>query len=337
LNRALYTLKIGTGFFGALLGLVLLAEAARGYRALQALHPLLGYLFLLLLLGLTGWCGWMVTGVMRRFPRVPVPPDPEALGGPESPRYRRARLEYDYRLFRVLQQNPNLSDYRLDMLRSTLADRPGKGRFRKPVPPAEYLRFLDVLILEPALKELDQRAEELIRRAVRDTMVTVLLSPWRTADLVFVLYHNLSLFLALVRCYYVRPGLLSTIRILFDVLQVVAAVNLLNFMDRFTERLMARVPLLDRATDDLVQGFGAGLLTAAVGKTTMRRCRLVTPWNREQERSHCRTTAKAFLGYVREIFHQEILPGLSRPWVRGWHKVKGIFGKAEREVGYAGS
>ena len=74
-------------------------------------------------------------------------------------------------------------------------------------------------------------------------MIAVVLSPFRSADLLVVLYRNGQMILRLAQLYQTRPAPVEQLRIVRDVLAVVATVNLLNFTEKFVEQLFERVPV----------------------------------------------------------------------------------------------
>ena len=107
-------------------------------------------------------------------------------------------------------------------------------------------------------------------------MIAVVLGPFRSADLLVVLYRNGQMILRLAQLYQTRPAPVEQLRIVRDVLAVVATVNLLNFTEKFVEQLFERVPVLGQLAGDVTQGVGAGLLTSATGHAAMNRARVST-------------------------------------------------------------
>jgi hypothetical protein len=93
---------------------------------------------------------------------------------------------------------------------------------------------------------------------------------------------------------------------------------------------MASVPILDKTTDDIIQGTGAGMLTTAIGKATIQRCRAYQGWNTESEIESFRKTSLDFLGYVKDILGDDVLPPMSKPWKQAWGYMKGLFLKDEQ-------
>lgn len=305
-------------FIGSILGY----EVVHFYTMLYGLHPWLGYLFGVIVLWVIGVAVFKIIRIWRAFPRYPEPPRPTRFRPQASPAYLRAYGVYLRKYSMLLAENRHLSPERREALK---ADWEGKGRRVT----WELIHTREREKIQPAIEELDRQAEVLIRNTVRDTMAAVILSPFRAVDSFFIMYRNSVLFGQLVQLYYHRPTFKQTGRVLLDVLKVVAAVNVLSFTERFTERLMSQMPILDRTTDDLLQGLGAGLLTTAIGRATQQRCHTIGPWEAQEEVQRYRTVTKTFVKYVRGIFHEDVIPGLSRTWLKSWHRMKDLFTRKE--------
>jgi len=83
---------------------------------------------------------------------------------------------------------------------------------------------------------------------------------------------------------------------------MVATVNILSYTERFTQKLMSSVPILDKTTDDITQGTNAGILITAVGKATIQRCRAYQGWNIDEQVENFRKISREFLLYVKDIY-----------------------------------
>jgi hypothetical protein len=138
----------------------------------------------------------------------------------------------------------------------------------------------------------------------------VTLSPYRSADLLIVLYRNGGMVLRLTAIYASRPRLSEQLAILRDTVTVVAAVNFLNLGSKLVESLLSTVPIVGRFADDIAQGLGAGFFTSAVGHAAMHRCEAFQGWDRLEATDALRSRSEAFLEDVREIFQKDILPHL---------------------------
>lgn len=88
------------------------------------------------------------------------------------------------------------------------------------------------------------------------------------------------------------------------------------------------MPLLDRASDDIIQGIGAGILTTSVGNATMQRCRCIDRWDKDAEKERFKNTVTAFYGYVKEILSNDVMPNIRKPFSQTWEKMKLVFQKS---------
>ena len=73
-----------------------------------------------------------------------------------------------------------------------------------------------------------------------------------------------------------RPLLSEQVLVLKDVLKVVATINYMNWGQKVAESLTSSVPIIGRASGEIAQGLGAGLLTSVAGHGAMERCRTDT-------------------------------------------------------------
>lgn len=298
---------------GVALSFFAVIELIRAFETLQAVHPVLGYGFLALLglglLYLVARCAM----VMGRTPAALIAP---AIGDPataDAPALRRYAC-YVRALLRRLSQNPGLSEQarqeaaeELTRLRAALAERPDAGALRAALQQAESLT------IRPAMDDLDRRAEREVRTCVRDVMLGVTLSPWRSADLLVVVYRNTAMVLRIIRTYNSRPALKEQFLIVRDVLAIVATVNFLNFGSRLLQNLTASVPFLGRLSDDIAQGVGAGLLTSVAGHAAVDRCCSYRGWDRATAQETMRRKLAGFFRDVRDIVIRDIVPDLRRP------------------------
>jgi hypothetical protein len=141
-------------------------------------------------------------------------------------------------------------------------------------------------------------------------MAGVTLSPYRSSDLLVVLYRNGSMVLRLATLYGGRPRLAEQLAIARDTLRVVAAVNFLNFGNKLLEGILAGVPMVGRFADDVAQGIGAGFLTSAVGHAAMQRCEAFHGWDRAAAVETLSAGSRRFLVDVRDIFLKDVYPSM---------------------------
>jgi len=323
-------IKRGFYILGGLLLFIVVIEVIRALQTLSAVHPLLAWAVGIVGVGSIAWGVWKLLGLLKEFPSALTPPDPKKLGGKKSSTYLKAHLYYLKSVVEGLSKNNHLSDESRNALSGVLSD--GKSFLTSGNADQLNQRIvtLDEDAISPALQQLDEQAEKKVQNTVRDTMVGVMLLPFKAADIYLVIYRNGVMFLELVKLYNQRPSIKETYNVFRDVLKMVATVNILSYTERFTQKLMASVPILDKTTDDIIQGTGAGILTTAVGKATIQRCRAYQGWNVDAEIESYRKTSLDFLSYVKDILGDDVVPPLSKPWKQAWGYMKGLFVKDDQ-------
>lgn len=308
--RLVYTAALVVG------GLVLfftLIECLRAYTTLRAVHPALGTAFgIAVLVGVAALIAWYAITIGRR-PGVLLPPagvDPEtATGAP-----LRAYARYQIRLLRRLSGNPSV-----DSLQREIARRQS-DRLREALAAGAHAADLPLTVrhateyaITPAVEPLDALARAEVARSVRDVMLGVTLSPWRTADLLVVLYRNLRMTARIMDLYNTRPPLREQVLILRDVFTVVATVNFLSYGSQLFQTLTASVPVLGRFADDVAEGIGAGVLTSVTGHAAIGRCRTYGSWDAAEAQRSIRANLGRFLADVKHIVIDDVLQRLRRP------------------------
>ena len=164
--------------------------------------------------------------------------------------------------------------------------------------------------IKPALKKLDVLASKQVRDSMRDIMVGVTLSPYKSADLLIVIYRNLVMVVRIVRVYRVRPALSEQLRIFSDIINVIATVNYINMGKNLIEGLASRVPGIGRFMDDIAQGIGAGFMTTITGHAAMDRCRAFRGWNEAEAKRHLLSHVGDFYNDVKDIFFKDVWGGI---------------------------
>jgi hypothetical protein len=162
--------------------------------------------------------------------------------------------------------------------------------------------------IEPLLSKLNEKAEAEVRKCVRDIMLGVTLNPFRAVDLLIVIYRNASMVIGVFGIYNSRPLLSEQMLIIRDVFRIVATVNYMNYGQKVTEQLISSTPIIGRASGELAQGFGAGLLTSVAGHSAIYRCSAYRPWNQEIAVQTMSIHAKTFMNDVSNILIQDIFP-----------------------------
>ncbi|MDA0578636.1 MAG: YcjF family protein [Verrucomicrobia bacterium] len=288
-------------------------EFLRAYVILRDVHPMLGGIFAMALgLGALMLLLWYL-GTMGSRPQVlhaPVGVEPATAAG----RPLRAYARFQVRLMRRLAANPNLEadlqerlQRQTERLREALAAGDEAADLRRCVLDAEELA------IAPALVPLDQQARQEVARGVRDVMLAVTLSPWRSADLVVVFYRNVRMVMRLAAIYNSRPPLREQGAIVRDVFMVVASVNIFNYGSNLLQNLTSSVPLLGRFADDIAEGVGAGLMTSVTGHAALGRCRSYGRWNQEEAENSIRRKLREFLDDVKCIVVSDVLQRIRKP------------------------
>ncbi len=302
--RLLYTAAL---IVGVLLSFFAAVEVLRAFQTLHGLHPAAGYAFLGLIALLVAWLLWRVIWAIAAHRPALTPPairDRENASMQELQRYNR----YLARYVRRLTGNEAIPEEVRNKAAADLAALHGKltgGSGRDAL--LETARKAETEIVEPLLKPLDAQADKHVRACVRDVTIGVALSPYRSADLLIVLYKNLVTLRRIIIVYNSRPTLREQFRVFRDILSVVATVNVLNLIGKLLGGL-GGLPLVD----PVVQGAGAGLMTSAAGHTAIHRCRAFRGWNAEEAKASLARNLSGFLADVTGIIVKDVVPALGK-------------------------
>lgn len=293
---------------GVLLSFLALVEIAHVFVILRDAFAPLGYLFLVLVLAAFAWLVLYVVLVLRRIPSILVAPEVGDLQTAPPKKvlsYCRYLVEY----LRRLGQNPYLLKEDARQAAQSAWELEQAIQVQDP-----HSRLADQAIavekrtIEPLVAKLDEKAGVEVQKSVRDILFGVTLSPFRSSDLLIVLYRNIHMVLAVIRIYNSRPTLSEQMLILRDVFRVVATVNYLNFTDKLVERLTSGVPFFSQFAGDVAQGIGAGLLTSVAGHGAIYRCRSFRRADREVIRQRVHDHIRVFLKDVTGMFTQDLFP-----------------------------
>jgi uncharacterized protein (DUF697 family) len=301
---------------GLLLVLISLGELLRIHGALAGLHPWLGHAFLLLLAGGAAWTGLGWLRFLRQRPlRLPDLPRHEDLAtGDPALRlaYRRALEGHLERL----ATSPVLDEGEVQALATSIA----ALRAGKAPPDAARLEQLERELVEPLLARIDAEAEAEIRRGTVEVVAAVALSPWRSFDALIVLARSLRMVLTISAIYGSRPTLGEQLAILKDIASAIAAVGLIGAGQKFVESLAARLPLIGRVVDDLLQGIGAGFYVNLAGWAARERCRSLQRWEPERARLRLATRIRRFAGDLRQSLSRDLAPAVWDRLARRWRR-----------------
>jgi uncharacterized membrane protein YcjF (UPF0283 family) len=290
---------------GVLLSLVVVSEVLDLYLSLSQLSPLVATLFAtIVVLILLASVVYLVVQWFTHPPVLLAPPRTEDLA-----RDVQHHARWLSRYLERLAQNPLL--LRDDQHEARAAGRRLAEAIDLPSLELDaLLREVERGTADPLLATVRRSAEIEVRRCVRDVMAGVTLSPYRSSDLLVVLYRNGAMVLRLAALYGGRPRLGEQLAIVRDTLRVVAAVNFLNFGNKLFEGILAGVPMVGRFADDAAQGIGAGFLTSAVGHAAMQRCEAFHGWDRATAVETLSSNSRRFLEDVRDIFMKDVLPSM---------------------------
>ena len=294
---------------GVLLSFFALLELARAYVTLRDLHPLASYGFLVILGALLAWSIYYFWSAFRSYPRALTPP----------PRSRTRRYaKYLCRYLQRLQNNDAVPDEQKDSLRD--AKEKLSRQLKTTISSDSLNQCIEQIENEtigPALGQLDELAEQKIRTGVRDIMLVVAVSPYRSLDLLVVLYRNLLMIKNVAAVYNSRPALRESLQTVYDTARVVAAVNFVNLggkmIENLTKSLPGIIPGVSRIVDDCAQGLAAGMLTSVTGHAAKERCRAFAPWDFEKAKSSIAEQLKTFTSDVGKMFFKDITPTLRIP------------------------
>ena len=263
---------------GVLLSFFAIVEVLQFYILLKQINLALANAFILfavfLGIGLLiyFWRNWLA---YPRALKAPNCPPLEEATNKEMHRYGLYLRRYLHRL----AENPSLSDedrnrarQQIDYMNDMLRAHPLNDDLKRTIVATES----EVLL--PLLHHLKDTAEKEIRRSVRDVMLGITISPYRSFDILMVLYRNTGMILRIVHIYATRPAPAETWRIFRDVLKIVATVNFFYVGRSLVESLFTHVPMIGRMVEDIGEGLGAGLFTSATGHATCDRCAAFKGW-----------------------------------------------------------
>jgi hypothetical protein len=285
--------------------LFFIAEVIRTYQTFYSLHPVAGFLFAALLIGSLGWLlgRYILTSLMRH--PVLIPPEFENQSDVTN-RQLHAYIKYLIKYINRLGNNDILSDE--DRTNSAAVAADLKNHLNSE---DKADKLLVIAKAENEIKSLlcslDENAEKEVRKCTRDVMVGVMLSPYKAADLLIVLYRNLVMITKITRIYNTRPRVREQLKIMYDTICIVATVNYINMGKNLIEGFGAKVPFIGKHLDDIAQGIGAGFMTSVAGHAAMERCRAFKGWNEQQAKDNIREHLKQFFVDVKNTFIDDVL------------------------------
>ncbi len=296
-------------------------ECIRAYQTLRDLHLWAGYGFLLILAGLIIWAVWMLYRVNHDRPLVLKVPDPVRVR-----KYSRYLLKY----IRRLEENPQFS---VDQQKQIFEQRIKlQERIKKANSSRKYMAAIELAENEtilPSLKILDAVAEKTIRQSVRDIMLAVTVSPYRSIDLMVVIYRNIGMIQNITTIYNSRPRLRESLLIIYDTIRVVATVNFVSLsakmLENVTRGLPGAIPGISRIVDSCTEGLSAGLLSSITGHAAKHRCRAFRRWSYQDAKESIAIHLKTFTADVGKMFFMDITPHIRIPGgltLEKWREIK---------------
>jgi uncharacterized membrane protein YcjF (UPF0283 family) len=303
---------VKTGFI-AFCGFVVfvgLVEGIQAYQVLHNLHPVFGWLFAIAVIsGLIGAIAYYVAA-MSRLPAVLIPPPRQDLHSMSKTQAKR-HARYLTNVLLSLSVNPMVPEEQKQQLIKN-ADSVTES-LRSANSAEDLIPIIEDNIenvIRPAVHPLDEEAERRVSRCVRDTMLGVTVSPWRSMDLVVVLYRNAQMVVEIARIYNGRPRLREQASIFADVIRVAATVQFLNIGSKLMENMTSWIPVLGRFTDDIAQGIGAGLFTSVAGHAAIDRCRSFQGWDEVEAKKSMGSKLRFFMADLKGIVGDVVMPAL---------------------------
>jgi len=190
-------------------------------------------------------------------------------------------------------------------------------------------------IINPLLDKLDDQTEKKVREATLDVMIAVAFCPYRSIDLLIVIYRNISMVTKIVRIYNSRPRLREQLSILKDVINVVVTVNYINLGSSILQRMSSKIPFIGKFLDDITQGIGAGFMTNVTGHAALYRCRAFRKYSSDEAKLRMRSKLKQFFKDIKDIFKKDLLPKFKKRIEedkKPWKKIKSEIGTALDET-----
>lgn len=327
LRTALMVITIIALFFLAL-------EAVRMFQTLYGVHPALGYLSLV---GL-GIGSALVVYPAWRFLKMPpvVEPPPLPSGGVMNSRQLAAEIHYLDRYLANCERNPAFEADRAVLQRArqelALLSAQAKGA------PDASVAVLGANLsdwccrsMEPALANVDARAERLIYQEALSVGLATAASPNGVLDAFVMLWRSVRLVSQMGVLYYGRPGVLGVAAICRDVSMAVAVAGYMQNVSNSLGGIVAKTlgGIGGVVAGPAVDGITNALVLIRIGYLTKERCRSYRRWDAVARRNAVlvalQTTQKVAFGLATEILRQV-----------GWG-VSAIAGRMASKVGEYGS
>lgn len=290
---------------GVLLSVFAFVEIVRAYQTLYAMHPVVGYIFLgLIIAGLLWLILYLIVTIGSR-PRVLIPPkieDTQQASIHQLHKYIKYLCKYLSRLL----DNELMTEDNVSLAMKGLSDLNKAFENFNKEEVIELITDVEKNVIEKILLDIDAHANKQVRASMRDVMLAVTLSPYKSADLLIVVYRNVVMVGRIIKIYNSRPTATQQLKMFADIFSIVATVNYINMGRNLIEALVSHVPGVGRFTDDIAQGIGAGFMTTVAGHAAIDRCRAFKGWDKVEAKKTILNKAGDFYMDVKDLFFSDI-------------------------------
>lgn len=312
----------------------LVLEAVRMFQTLHAINPALGYLSLVALgigIALVVYPAWR----FLKMPRVVEPP-PIPTTGAMNARQLATELRYLDRYLSNCERNPSFESDRavVERARQDLALLMAQAKGAPDAAVAVLSASLSdwcCRSLEPALANVDARAERLIYQEALSVGLATAASPNGVLDAFVMLWRSVRLVSEMGVLYYGRPGVFGTMAICRDVSMAVAVAGYMQNVSESLGGVLAKTlgGVGGVVAGPAVDGITNALVLIRIGYLAKARCRSYRRWDAAARRNAVlvalQTTQKVAFGLATEILRQV-----------GWG-VTAIAGRVATKVGEYGN
>ena len=306
LQRGWGVLKNALIIIGVLISFGVILEIIRAYETLNNLHPAAGMGFIGVILALLIYLLLQAVRIVK-YKRIVQPP---AAG---RRNFSAEKYERRYRLFlnelsERFSGNELVLKYCLEDLENFSERKEHLSFSGKMAAEAEKEAIeFERQYISPIMEKLDREAEKVVSDNVGLVTMGTALSPYKSLDLYIVLARNFRMVNKIIELYRTRPSFRETAGIYYDILKVVAAVNILNAMDNLWAGVGRHIPLVGNYGAAVSEGLFSGLLTSVTGHAAMDRCRTFRPLPNEELAVQYRGKIKNWAGDIFDILRRHLL------------------------------
>jgi uncharacterized membrane protein YcjF (UPF0283 family) len=278
-----------------LLAIYFIAELFQAVRSIYELNQYIGYLFGTVVFLLLGQLLVKYIIAALSIKKISPPPEYKNIDDPSQSDLQK------YYQFLYLRQKALQIDFGISI---------EKALVRNPQVYSADLIVEGRSILEEMISPLDIEAEREIYKAIRDVMTGVIFSPFRSLDLVVVLYKNVQMVYSISKVYNTNPGTAIQMKILKDIMKLALTINVMNIGDKIVENILSMMPGTGQHAGDVAQGIGAGFFTSVIGFSTMRRCRNIDQWSVQEQQENIKNNIGSMMKVITKIIIKDAGPRL---------------------------